>query len=178
MFNRSKWLKNLWDNPTYKKKQIESHLNKKFSEKTKNRMKQSAIGKNKGKKHSLKFKQKCSERLMGNKLALGKHHQLGSKAHNWKGGISNNKVYVSWLKNRRNRGEVRIIGNHTFGEWETLKVQYDWTCLSCKKREPEIKLTEDHIIPISKGGSDNIENIQPLCRSCNSKKHTKIIKYI
>ena len=80
-----------------------------------------------------------------------------------------NKQYIN-----RKRG---ARGSHTLGEWERLKAQYDWTCPSCERREPEIKLTEDHIISIKLGGSNNIENIQPLCQSCNSKKHTKTIKY-
>lgn len=68
-------------------------------------------------------------------------------------------------------------GFHSKGEWETLLAQYNWTCPSCHRSKPEIQLTKDHIIPASKGGSNNIENIQPLCKSCNSKKNNKIIKY-
>ena len=99
------------------------------------------------------------------------------KQPNWKGGVSADPEYTSFMKAKR---RIKLNGNggyHTLHEWETLKAQYNWTCLGCKKQEPEIKLTEDHIIPVSKGGSDNIQNIQPLCRPCNSRKQTKIIKY-
>jgi 5-methylcytosine-specific restriction endonuclease McrA len=98
----------------------------------------------------------------------------GENSYQWKGGVMKNKKYVSWLKNKRNR--MPKIGEHTFGEWDLLKKQYNFTCPDCKRIEPEIKLTIDHIIPLSKGGSDNIENIQPLCQSCNSKKGTKMLK--
>jgi len=96
---------------------------------------------------------------------------------NWKGGISDNKEYRSWLKNRHYYRKKNAEGSHTFGEWKLLKKQYGYTCLCCKRKEPEIKLTEDHIISLDVGGSDYIENIQPLCKSCNSKKHNNTIKY-
>lgn len=40
-------------------------------------------------------------------------------------------------------------------------------CEYCKTKE---NLTVDHIKPVSKGGSDNIENLQCLCWLCNRKK--------
>jgi len=65
-------------------------------------------------------------------------------------------------------------GSFTSGEWKNLCEKYDNKCLCCGK---ETKLTADHIIPVTRGGTSNIDNIQPLCRSCNSAKHTKEIDY-
>ena len=40
-------------------------------------------------------------------------------------------------------------------------------CVACRRTSD---LTLDHRIPYSKGGPDTIENLQTMCRSCNSRK--------
>lgn len=103
------------------------------------------------------------------------HFKKGLAPHNYMGGISKTRAYrnhYNAIYKARKRGAE---GSHTFGDWETLLAQYDHTCPACGEREPKIKLTRDHIVPLARGGSNNIENIQPLCRSCNSKKHAKVI---
>lgn len=84
---------------------------------------------------------------------------------------------VAIMKRIRRNRELGASGSHTYQQWLDLKKFYNYTCPACLRMEPEIKLTEDHIKPLSRGGSDYIINIQPLCVSCNSKKHTQDIQY-
>lgn len=52
-------------------------------------------------------------------------------------------------------------------EWLALCAHYGNRCLRCGQALP---LTPDHIVPVSQGGSNTIDNIQPLCHLCNSQK--------
>lgn len=102
----------------------------------------------------------------------------GKKHWNWKGGDTTFKKRNAFYQRQREYIKKANGGSHTLEEWENLKKQFNYSCLRCKRMEPEISLTEDHIIPITSGGSNYIYNIQPLCHSCNSKKGTKLIGWI
>ena len=79
--------------------------------------------------------------------------------------------------NRRRALKYASETTHTEEEWQELKAFYNFKCLRCGAQEPDIKLTRDHVIPLTQGGSDSIDNIQPLCARCNSKKNNKHIDY-
>ena len=79
--------------------------------------------------------------------------------------------------NRRRALKYASEITHTEEEWQELKAFYNFKCLGCGKQEPDIKLTRDHVIPLTQGVSDSIDNVQPLCARCNSKKNNKHIDY-
>lgn len=78
------------------------------------------------------------------------------------------KLKAKWAN--RSARLRKAPGNLTKDEWETIKREQDYTCALCEKKEPEITLTRDHIIPLMDRGSNYPLNIQALCSKCNSRK--------
>ena len=72
-------------------------------------------------------------------------------------------------------------GEFSTEEWQALVAKHQ-TCPGCARNWGDIAPPEngsgvihaDHKFPMSKGGSNWIWNIQPLCFSCNSAKGAKV----
>lgn len=79
------------------------------------------------------------------------------------------------IEHKRRAKQISSGGTYTAAEWRSLIAHYGGKCLCCGR--DDVALTVDHVIPISKGGSNSIDNIQPLCLSCNSRKFDKIADY-
>ena len=84
------------------------------------------------------------------------------------GGIINLafQIMLTTKHNRKNRISLRQY-KITF---KKLLHKYNFCCAECCTDK---KLTIDHIKPVSKGGGDEITNLQILCKSCNSRKGAK-----
>ncbi len=85
-----------------------------------------------------------------------------------------NPAKLREYKHKRRSLEVGNGGSFTAEEWEALCDLYVHRCLACGEKRP---LTVDHVVPIAKGGRNDIANIQPLCLSCNDKKGIHHIDY-
>lgn len=71
-----------------------------------------------------------------------------------------------------NMNAARSKGRHTEEQWQALLDFCGRACLKCGAKESELfgaALTKDHVVMVSKGGSDSIDNLQPLCRNCNTR---------
>lgn len=84
-----------------------------------------------------------------------------------------NHAHSKAAKHRRRALERQ--GHFTAKEWLELVEKYNYTCLCCKATNK--RLEADHVIPLSKGGSNSIDNIQPLCAECNNKKGVQETDY-
>jgi len=107
----------------------------------------------------------------GEKWRANNPDKVRDRVRKWQ---ANNPGKVRELHRRRRARIKGADGDISDFEWQNILEFYNHTCLCCGATE---ELTQDHVIPLSKGGSHSPDNIQPLCRTCNLRKHVKIIDY-
>lgn len=132
--------------------------------------------------------------LHGDPLKLLQHDCKGKKCaakgcdrDARKVGLCNSHYTAEWRKenpelakkNIRNSWVIRGFrkraaeGYHSWQEWESLVADYSGLCAYCSTAPAE---SRDHVIPISRGGSNNIENILPACLTCNKTKNARTVE--
>lgn len=78
-----------------------------------------------------------------------------------------------WFTRRRNT-ERANGGSYTAEEWATMCLLVGGRCVACGQIA---QLEVDHVVHVTAGGENDIENVQPLCRSCNASKGTRVADY-
>lgn len=73
-------------------------------------------------------------------------------------------------KRRAAKYGTSIEARLTAAEWQEIKLVYGYRCVYCGEKK---KLSQDHIIPLRKGGYHVKENVVPACKRCNSSKNQK-----
>ncbi len=119
------------------------------------------------------------------------------KTRYWTDREENIKKAVEWAKNNPEKRKVirakwreanKELANHMTKDWYPRKMgakgsysleeynlklkDFNGLCAYCKTSPAT---TRDHIIPISKGGGNTIDNINPSCLRCNDSKGVKLL---
>ncbi len=69
----------------------------------------------------------------------------------------------------KRRATLEEVENTLTGyEWLQILEVFNHACAYCLR--DDVKLTVDHVIPISRGGPNTAENVVPACGSCNKRK--------
>ncbi len=78
-----------------------------------------------------------------------------------------NSSTITYHQQKRDNG-----GTFSSAAWLHVKSLFGQCCAYCGKR---VKLTQDHVVPVSKGGWHFSGNIVPACKSCNSRKGNRVV---
>lgn len=84
--------------------------------------------------------------------------------------LAKNPHKIKEYNSARRARVINAEGRFTDQDFEAICLRQKGRCAACKKKG---KLTADHIVALSKGGSNRPSNIQGLCLSCNSQKHAR-----
>lgn len=113
------------------------------------------------------FKKQGTQQMLQNHISNLKNRCTLLKNNNdsLKREISDLKFELNRLRKSKTKKEplAKNIRHKVFEK-------YNHRCCECGATHEDIMLTIDHIIPRSKGGTDDISNLQVLCAACNMDK--------
>lgn len=110
--------------------------------------------------HPVEIKRRDAAYYIRNTARILAASQAYSRAHP-EMALAKNRV-------RRARKLNAPIVDLTASQWRGIKALYGHCCVYCGVAGK--RLTQDHIVPLSRGGSHTLANVVPACRSCNSRK--------
>jgi 5-methylcytosine-specific restriction protein A len=68
-------------------------------------------------------------------------------------------------------GEVQRIRGYTLQKRNARLMRREPLCRPCRKLKRYTAATQiDHIVPLSRGGTEDEGNLQPICDDCHDKK--------
>jgi len=95
------------------------------------------------------------------------HERDLAKSRAWKKTPKGRRNAVYYNERRRARMSS-VPGSFTKEEWLKVRDATGGVCPFCGRNVGLEKMSMDHIIPLSKGGTNYISNIRAICRNCNS----------
>jgi 5-methylcytosine-specific restriction endonuclease McrA len=118
------------------------------------------------------------------KARMHEYHKEYYKENKSKILLKNARNFVGWLlrnphkrkeyNNNRRAKQLAVGGKITNKQWQEVLDKYGNKCLRCGRTD--VELTMDHVIPLDPG-TNTVDNIQPLCKPCNSSKGRRTIDY-
>jgi len=160
-----------------KKVMFKYHHDKKFRDRWRKKCHKYATSKN-GKPHRDEYRKKYRTTEIG-KLADLKYRKSDKRKVSLNRYIESEKGRANGLKHslKRRTRIKNVIHNFTYREWLQKVKDTFGICPRCDKYVGIRKITLDHIIPISKVEKEQvytIDDVQPLCRGCNSSKNGRV----
>lgn len=114
--------------------------------------------------HRLTEKERARRWYQANK----ERHYLDNKK--WR---AENPQKASIIK-RNYKGRRRATGgNVTSQEWLDRLAEFNNHCAYCNTLDSNLEM--EHMVPLSRSGAHEIDNLVPACRRCNAEKHTQTL---
>jgi 5-methylcytosine-specific restriction endonuclease McrA len=133
---------------------------------------------------SQRFYQRNVESEKKRSIAWREKNRLKAREHQRKSWHKNRDANIArrkiWTENNKDkilekdhrRRALELNCNRYLILPKEIKKLRNSPCNSCGSKE---SIQIDHVIPLSRGGSHGIGNLQPLCKSCNISKNARFM---